>query len=87
VSGRFANGDALLWTHFPGANIGGRIPEPVPLIDVDPRNGGRESWAALERKIRPHDLAEDGERPRPRSKRGPIEPNTQYGGTPSWYPN
>jgi hypothetical protein len=35
------------------ANIGARIPAGMLLIDVDPRHGGHEAWAALERKHGP----------------------------------
>lgn len=35
---------------FRGFNIGARIPEPILLIDIDPRHGGDKSWAALEVK-------------------------------------
>jgi hypothetical protein len=34
---------------FRGHNIGARIPAGILLIDVDPRHGGHETWAALER--------------------------------------
>lgn len=34
---------------YQGCNIGGRVPMPVIVIDVDPRNGGLESLATLER--------------------------------------
>lgn len=36
------------WTESPFANIGGRVPDNMVVIDVDPRNGGNESLAALE---------------------------------------
>lgn len=32
---------------YRGANIGGRIPESMLMIDIDPRNGGLDSWTAL----------------------------------------
>ena len=35
------------WTARPAANIGMRPPESVAVIDVDPRNGGEDSWKAL----------------------------------------
>jgi hypothetical protein len=38
---------------YKGCNIGGRIPESMLLIDVDPRAGGHETWAALEHKYGP----------------------------------
>jgi len=41
---------SLLWTHFPASNIGGRIPESMLMIDIDPRHGGLEAWAALEKQ-------------------------------------
>jgi hypothetical protein len=41
---------SLLWTHFPASNIGGRIPESMLMIDVDPRHGGLKAWAALEKR-------------------------------------
>ena len=41
---------SLLWTHFPGSNIGGRIPETMLMVDIDPRHGGLETWAGLEKQ-------------------------------------
>lgn len=41
---------SLLWTRYPGSNIGARIPEGTLMIDVDPRHGGLESWAALQNR-------------------------------------
>lgn len=38
------------WTSFPEANIGGRIPRSMLMVDVDPRHGGDVSWEALERR-------------------------------------
>jgi hypothetical protein len=38
---------------FRGYNIGCRIPAGMLLIDVDPRHGGHDAWAALERKYGP----------------------------------
>ena len=38
---------ARWWTHRPYANIGGRIPSVMMMIDIDPRAGGLESLAAL----------------------------------------
>jgi hypothetical protein len=35
---------------YAGCNIGGRVPESMFVLDVDPRNGGIESIAALEKK-------------------------------------
>lgn len=35
------------WHCYPGANIGVRVPETMVVIDLDPRNGGLESLAAL----------------------------------------
>jgi hypothetical protein len=35
---------------YAGCNIGGRVPESIFVLDVDPRNGGLESVAALEKK-------------------------------------
>jgi hypothetical protein len=35
---------------YRGSNIGARIPAGMLLIDVDPRSGGHETWAALEAK-------------------------------------
>jgi Bifunctional DNA primase/polymerase, N-terminal len=32
---------------YRGANIGGRIPESMLMIDIDPRHGGDLSWATL----------------------------------------
>ena len=36
--------------HYAGFNIGGRVPESMFVVDVDPRNGGLDSIAALEKK-------------------------------------
>lgn len=33
---------------WPSANIGGRVPESLVVLDVDPRNGGRSSLGLLE---------------------------------------
>ena len=38
---------ARWWTKRPYANIGGRIPANMIMIDVDPRSGGLESLSAL----------------------------------------
>ena len=35
------------WKRWPSANIGGRVPQGVVVVDIDPRNGGLDSWAAL----------------------------------------
>jgi hypothetical protein len=32
---------------YQGCNIGARIPESMLMIDIDPRHGGDQSWAAL----------------------------------------
>ena len=45
---------AELWgVRYRGANIGARVPIAMFVIDVDPRNGGLESLAALEEKVGP----------------------------------
>lgn len=36
--------------HYAGCNIGGRVPDSMFVLDVDPRNGGLESLAELEAK-------------------------------------
>jgi len=39
---------ATWWSgRYAGANIGVRLPDPVMVVDVDPRNGGAESLARL----------------------------------------
>lgn len=38
------------WTRWPRANIGGRVPEAMVVLDVDPRHGGDRSLAALEER-------------------------------------
>lgn len=38
---------------YAGCSIGGRVPEPMIVLDVDPRSGGRDSIAALERQHGP----------------------------------
>ena len=38
---------------YRGANIGGRIPESMVIIDIDPRHDGHRSWAALEKRYGP----------------------------------
>jgi hypothetical protein len=35
------------WSKHPNANIGGRVPAGVVVVDIDPRSGGLESWIAL----------------------------------------
>lgn len=35
------------WARWPTANIGARVPDTLLVFDVDPRNGGLESWAQL----------------------------------------
>lgn len=37
------------WGTYPGANIGATPPKGVVVIDIDPRNGGHETWEALTR--------------------------------------
>lgn len=32
---------------YAGCNIGVRVPEPMMVVDIDPRHGGLDSWAAL----------------------------------------
>jgi len=40
---------AAWWSgRYAGANIGARVPEPLIVVDVDPRHDGHESLAALE---------------------------------------
>lgn len=39
---------AAWWTRFPNANIGGRVPAGVVVVDIDPRSGGDQSWNELE---------------------------------------
>jgi hypothetical protein len=38
------------WTEHPTANIGGRVPEGVVVVDVDPRAGGAERMTELVRR-------------------------------------
>jgi hypothetical protein len=38
------------WTETPNANIGAQPPPGYVVIDVDPRNGGLETWGTLERE-------------------------------------
>lgn len=35
------------WDRWPSANIGAAVPDALIVFDVDPRNGGLESWAQL----------------------------------------
>jgi Bifunctional DNA primase/polymerase, N-terminal len=35
---------------YRGANIGGRVPDPMVVIDVDPRHGGLDTVAELQRR-------------------------------------
>jgi hypothetical protein len=35
------------WRRWPTANIGGAVPLGVVVLDVDPRNGGQESWSEV----------------------------------------
>ena len=41
------------WERFLNANIGGRLPAGVIAIDIDPRNGGEQTWFALSRHHEP----------------------------------
>lgn len=41
------------WTEYPDANIGIKTGGRLVVLDMDPRNGGEESLAKLERKIGP----------------------------------
>jgi hypothetical protein len=38
---------------YRGANIGGRVPDPMLVLDVDPRHGGLDTIIALERRYEP----------------------------------
>ena len=38
---------AAWWTKYPNANIGGRVPAGVVVVDIDPRSGGLETWTGL----------------------------------------
>lgn len=38
---------------YRGCNIGGRVPEPMVVIDIDPRHGGIDSLAAIEGRYGP----------------------------------
>lgn len=38
---------AAWWSRFPTANIGGRVPAGLLVVDVDPRNGGEETRREL----------------------------------------
>lgn len=35
------------WSRWPAANIGAKVPDPLLVFDVDPRNGGLEGWRSL----------------------------------------
>ncbi len=35
------------WDRWPDANVGGRVPSGLVVIDIDPRSGGLESWGEL----------------------------------------
>lgn len=35
------------WRRWPDANIGGRVPPGLVVVDVDPRNGGAKGWAQI----------------------------------------
>jgi hypothetical protein len=35
------------WARWPTANIGAKVPDPLLVFDVDPRNGGLEGWQRL----------------------------------------
>ena len=35
------------WTRWPTANIGGAIPADLCVVDIDPRNGGADTWQQL----------------------------------------
>ena len=41
------------WRRHPGANIGGRIPESMVMIDIDPYHGGLDTLAELEQRHGP----------------------------------
>ena len=41
------------WGRWPSANIGAKVPDALIVFDVDPRNGGLESW---DRLIADHDV-------------------------------
>ena len=38
---------AARWSRSPWANIGGRVPDGVVIIDIDPKNGGDVTWRQL----------------------------------------
>jgi len=38
---------AAWWERWPTANIGGRVPAGVVVVDIDPRSGGLETWVDL----------------------------------------
>jgi hypothetical protein len=35
------------WERWPNANLGAKVPDPLIVFDVDPRNRGLEGWAQL----------------------------------------
>ena len=35
------------WTRWPTANIGARVFKGHVVVDIDPRNGGTDTWAEL----------------------------------------
>lgn len=35
------------WHRYPNANIGARVPEGYVVLDIDPRNGGNETWEEI----------------------------------------
>lgn len=39
---------ARWWRRWPGANIGGRVPVGLVVVDIDPRHGGDLTWRLLE---------------------------------------
>jgi len=41
------------WLRWPQANIGARVPQPLLVMDVDPRHGGHRRLAALQREHGP----------------------------------
>ncbi len=61
------------WTRWPIANIGIALDENWVVIDIDPRNGGTESWEKL---LEDHDLIE---------LNSPIEVATGGGGRHLYY--
>lgn len=35
------------WQQYPNANIGARVPKGWVVLDIDPRNGGNETWEEI----------------------------------------